>query len=239
MISETLSEFEVCQIWSKKDIVMRGWFYLQRQLEHAKLPKTFFANIFKRGPILDAGCGTGQMVFDFTQLGYDAYGFDCAFFDQDLLNLMLKWSKLAPDRLIAAQSDALMFSDAQFQTITSFYGPLSYVKTVKSMEKTLAEFMRILKRNGKLIIAIVELNQPKGDFFWPVNQVNALYDTAEDIPLTEMEIQSIRQTFQHWLTSSISEGKIKARAYHTRWDFSGPPEDYHCSIGFGVITKLK
>jgi SAM-dependent methyltransferase len=94
----------------------------------------------KNSTVLDAGCGRGRYVFKLTQLGYtDIYGID-------LLNTKPQNAKNT--YYAQATIDELPFPTDYFDFIYSN----SVIYHLSSPEKGIAEFFRVLKPGGQVIV---------------------------------------------------------------------------------------
>ncbi len=133
----------------------RGW---RRTLARMALNKETRA-------ILDVACGTGDVSLELRRKVPEAriVGLD---FSPAMLELaQAKIEKAEADiELVAASAEELPFAAAEFDLLTIAFG----IRNVVDKKKALAEFNRVLKRDGRL--AILEFSQP--DYTW----LRALYN---------------------------------------------------------------
>ena len=114
-----------------------------------------FEKIFKRhlpksGLILEAGCGTAQLVLGLNVLGYNCIGLDYA------VKTLGKAQQLAgPLRLVSGDLTMLGFKDNTFDAIISI-GVVEHRR--EGPEPFLEEKFRILKPGGLLLISVPYFN---------------------------------------------------------------------------------
>lgn len=121
--------------------------------------------------VLDCACGTGDLTQAFAKLtkAYQIVGSD---FTSGMLEIAEhKRSKLhanVADRIEYQQADAqsLPFEDQSFDVVSIAFG----IRNVQAPEKAIAEFHRVLRPGGRLII--LEFGQPR---FGPMRWFNNFY----------------------------------------------------------------
>lgn len=112
--------------------------------------KMFKRHLPKDGKILEAGCGTAQLVVALNSSGYNCIGLDYA------INAMRKARQAAgPLRLISGDLTAVGISDNVFDAIISI-GVVEH--RFEGPEIFLHEKMRILKPGGVLMISVPYVN---------------------------------------------------------------------------------
>ena len=121
-----------------------------------------FAGFTKNGDkILDFGCGNGRLLEVFREKNAKYIGAD---FSLNLINLARNKYKAEVDAgkadFIKLDGLKLPFPDRSFDAIYSI-AVLHHIPSVQKREELLAEFSRILKPNGKIIITVWNLWQRK------------------------------------------------------------------------------
>lgn len=103
--------------------------------------------VLPRGLVLDAGCGTGEMMEFLAKKGYKNFiGYDISF-------NMLSHAKKRAENLVCADAENLPFADNSFDVI---YGR-SILHHLQDVPKALREAKRVLKPGGEVIF--VETNK--------------------------------------------------------------------------------
>ncbi len=101
------------------------------------------------GPILDAGCGTGEKTIRLVDFGYDVIGVDLA--DVALKEARAKIEEAGHSnsiKIVQADLTHLAFPDAVFGAIV-VWGVLMHIP---NLEAVIAELCRVLKPNGKIVV---------------------------------------------------------------------------------------
>ena len=119
--------------------------YTEEKLVQFQLAR--FESMLSGKKILDAGCGAGRDAAYFSEDGYDVTGIDIA------ENLLKEAKKRAP----SAKFKKLDFRETKFRAksfdgVWSMAGFLHLPK--EEIEKSLKEFNRILKPNGKIYVSV-------------------------------------------------------------------------------------
>ncbi|MBE7433574.1 MAG: class I SAM-dependent methyltransferase [Anaerolineales bacterium] len=112
--------------------------------------KIFKRHLPKRGLILEAGCGTAQLVVALNALGYNCLGLDYA-----VKTLRAAQQLAGPLRLMSGDLTSLGFRDNAFDAIVSI-GVVEHRR--EGLEPFLDEKMRILKPGGVLLISVPYFN---------------------------------------------------------------------------------
>lgn len=123
---------------------------------------------FKTSLLLDVATGTGDFAIAATKLKPSKIvGLDIS---EQMLNVgRVKVKKLGLDTVIQfkkGDSEAMPFSDGQFDAITVAFG----VRNFENLEKGLKEFYRVLRSDG--VAVILEFSKPK---YFPFKQLYLFY----------------------------------------------------------------
>ncbi len=149
--------------------------------------------------VLDMACGTGDLTQAFARMteAREIVGGD---FTPEMLDLARhKRERLAPaerDRVSYTQADAmaLPFEDARFDVVSIAFG----IRNVQRPEAALAEFERVLRPGGRLVI--LEFDTPR---FPPVRWFNSFY-CGQIMPRTATWISRDRSGAYRYLPRSVS-----------------------------------
>ena len=108
---------------------------------------TFAADSFlAEGPVLEVGCGAGQLLARLAANGIEVTGVDISPNMVDLAERRLRRAGL-PGRVICADARRLPLPDASIATIINAF-PTPYVVE----EETWAEYMRVLRPAGRWVV---------------------------------------------------------------------------------------
>jgi 2-polyprenyl-3-methyl-5-hydroxy-6-metoxy-1,4-benzoquinol methylase len=116
----------------------------------------------KAGKLLDVGCATGELSFQLSALGYPLAGVDMA---ADLITLAhekkSKRGKAAEPAFIQGDMRFLShyFTEKSFQGILCLGNTLAHLASEADICQTLAEMKKLLTKNGKVIIQLVNFDQ--------------------------------------------------------------------------------
>ena len=105
----------------------------------------FLKGISNQGKILDAGCASGRDVLYMGNKGYDVIGIDLS---DNFLDLAKK--QVPNGKFFKMNACQLEFSNQEFDGILDAYVFMHFSKSLK--EIALAEYGRVLKRGGKLLL---------------------------------------------------------------------------------------
>lgn len=139
--------------------------------------------------ILDVASGTGDFAVAAARLKpRKIIGFDLS---EQMLNVgREKVKKLGLDQLIEfkkGDSEAMPFSDGQFDAITVAFG----VRNFESLGKGLSEFRRVLKNEG--VAVILEFSKPK---YFPMKQLYFFY-FLKILPLIGRMVSKDRSAYSY------------------------------------------
>lgn len=153
--------------------------------------------------VLDVACGTGDLAMAFAQRtqASEIVGLD---FTQEMLDIAAdKRSRVrGGDRIRYVRGDAMDLPDpdASFDVVSIAFG----IRNVQEPARALAEFARVLKPGGRLVI--LEFDRPA---FAPVRWFNDVY-AARIMPLTATLIARDRSGAYRYLPRSV--GSFMPRA---------------------------
>lgn len=147
--------------------------------------------------VLDVACGTGDLTEAFAKTKASAV-IGCDFTREMLDVARTKAIRLPTDasaRVHYVEGDAqnLAFPSASFDIVSIAFG----IRNVQRPEKALAEFRRVLKPGGRLIV--LEFDRPP---FAPVRWINQLY-CSKIMPLTATLISHDRSGAYRYLPRSV------------------------------------
>lgn len=112
-----------------------------------------YLNSEKNIKILDAGCGTGYLSSKLSEIGYDVYSVDYSKNALDILSKRVNGAKIYHADL----SKELFFNDNMFDEIVCVNA--LYSIGTQSINSVMAEFYRILKKGGTIVVT-----DPKKNF---------------------------------------------------------------------------
>lgn len=135
----------LCSQYTKPD------FYKPYQEGHLfEFEKIFNRHLPASGKILEAGCGTAQLVLALSAKGYDCYGLDYT-----LETLRNTQNLVGPLRLLSGDLHAIAVPDGAFDAIISI-GVVEH--NYLGPEKILKEMTRVLKKGGVMLISVPYFN---------------------------------------------------------------------------------
>jgi len=127
------------------------WWHRHKRLAVLQLLEKFNTN---RGRILDIGCGTGKMLEELKQSGWEVEGIDKSVLTQkECLKRGLKIK-------IADAAEKLPFKHNYFQAVLA----LDFLEHVQDDQKVVREIKRVLKPNGIILVSVPAY--PKLYFYW-------------------------------------------------------------------------
>lgn len=136
----------------------------------------FLKRVKPKGKILDAGCGTGDLLRELTKRGFDAYGIDASFG-------MLEEAKKHIDSNNLQIMDVfhLYFPDKTFDGVICLY----VLQHVDELSKALFELKRVTKAGCSLYLAIhISENSSRNDWYsFPNNggEIHMHYRSEEKV----------------------------------------------------------
>ena len=101
--------------------------------------------------ILDAGCGSGRLARELSERGYAVFGLDYSYGMLEKANSIGNRQGKRNVELLQGDVELMPYRDSSFDMIICL-GVISYLK---SEEKALNEFARVLKPGGIMIISII------------------------------------------------------------------------------------
>lgn len=136
------------------------WYYYSFARKHAdwqKPPRSYFVEYLKnKGQakrVLDVGCGTADILFyipkDIEYVGVELSAYALNFAKR-------QWRGRRNTFFINADACSLPFKDNEFDLVISIY----VLEHLRFPKKALAEWLRVLKTGGRLIIAVPNLEFP-------------------------------------------------------------------------------
>tara|TARA_Y100001970_G_scaffold294294_1_gene449951 strand:+ start:20719 stop:21483 length:765 start_codon:yes stop_codon:yes gene_type:complete len=151
-------------------------------------------NFIKNQNVLDAGCGFGQWSFSLAKMNKNVFAIDAS---KKRINLCNKINQnLNYDNLVFSIGNVenLKFSNSYFNAIFA-YGILM----TTNWKKTIKEFSRVLKKNGKLYITANELG-------WYLYMLINNYNETSDYNTKQEFISTLKNTYSYKKNKNI---KIK------------------------------
>lgn len=154
--------------WQLPEGVDRGlWDYLHademvagydEQMSHSSLAAADLAFCQKAFPtpgrLIDLGCGTGRLSFDFTAKGYDYVGIDLS--EAMLARAREKWQSVVPDGTATfVQANLLDLSEfpaSSFDYAACLFSTLGMVRGRENRARVIANAHRLLKPGGRLVL---------------------------------------------------------------------------------------
>ena len=124
------------------------------------------ANIWKKGKILDIGCGNGRNLKPFVEKGFNCYGID---FSEKMITIAKK--EVKKSKFKVANSEKLPFKANSFDYCL-FLRTLPTIKSKENRLKAIKELRRVLKKNGKVLISVWNKKTSEKEVLipWPVGK---------------------------------------------------------------------
>lgn len=158
--AETLVAGDVVHRWDRE--FARGSDKKYPSIELVRLERRYFGG--HGGKVLEYGFGSGTNLLYLLERGYTVEGLDASIEAVRLVERKLaQHPELAPRARVAhvpANATRLPFADAAFDFVDCI-SVLSLLGSRPRVEHLLAEFHRVLKPGGRMI---VDINTPDGDF---------------------------------------------------------------------------
>ncbi len=111
-------------------------------------------NKYDRATILDVGCGPGMMAEYAIEKGFDFFGIDIS--EKMIEECINNFGNTNSTHFSIGKLQKLEFPDAFFDVVLCM-GALEYIPR-DEIEEALAEMIRVLKPNGKIIISLMNKN---------------------------------------------------------------------------------
>lgn len=142
------------KVW---DILADGWYNFRQKPFPPLVEK--IALSWKKGKILDVGCGNCRNLVPFAQLGFDCYGID---FSKNMIGKSKEFCEKnrIRVRLRLAQAEKLPFSSSSFDYCLSV-ASLHHVGSSEYRKRSILEMCRILKNGGKALVTVWNKIQPR------------------------------------------------------------------------------
>ena len=175
--------------------------------------------------VVDVACGTGDLSKAFYSAGFrDVLGVD---FTQAMLDVAIEKAKKANMEISYQQGDAmnLQLEDGCADVVSIAFG----IRNVQKPELAFAEFYRILRPGGRLVI--LEFSQPKNPL---LSFLNTFY-TNKIMPLTATFISQDRSGAYKYLPKSV-ETFLNPAELSDQVQASGFSSVSQYSQTFGVCT---
>ncbi|MEW6063509.1 MAG: class I SAM-dependent methyltransferase [Nanoarchaeota archaeon] len=112
----------------------------------------FLAKTWKKGKILEVGCGNCRNLLIFAKNGFDCYGID---FSDEMLKYAKKYCKkyAFKVKLKKARAEKLPFKNESFDYVLSI-AVLHHLNSKEKRIKSLKEIKRVLKNEGEALILV-------------------------------------------------------------------------------------
>ncbi len=173
-MTELITQKSQQKIW---DAIAPRWNdFRQRPLPEIASMLKKFAEEWKPGRILDIGCGNCRNLILFEYNDFDCYGID---FSEEMLKCAMEYGKKHELKIKIKQAFAteLPFPNSSFDYVLS----ISMLHHLNESErvKAIREIRRVLKPNGKAIIAVWNKLQPR--FFFKKKDVTVPWHTKKEV----------------------------------------------------------
>lgn len=127
-------------------------------LEKHEVYQNILSNLSK-GSVLDIGCGSGRFPLFLSKKGYKVSAID---FNED----MIKYAKSINTKkkinfIVYDIKNKLPFKNNYFDNVISIYNVLTYLPKKEDRLFAIKEMIRVLKKNGKIILTFSNRNYPK------------------------------------------------------------------------------
>ncbi len=189
-------------------IYIRGQNHNYPNLDLVRIQKIFLKNYL--GKTLDYGFGTGENLIFLSKEGHKMFGLETSPTVINLVKKKLKKNKVKSNLSILKNSKKLPYKKNFFNNIVCI-SVLSQLKTKKNVEHLLSEFLRVLKKDGNLII---DINGPKSGHFFNKNDYYSLKSKQIFIKLlkkNKFKVLSSGEVFTSYLTIKDHEFILIAR----------------------------
>lgn len=174
--------------------------------EYPKQLCHYLFQLFRLKPgmkMLEPGCGRGEFLSNFKELGLDVYGVDIS---QEAADYATDFTVEICD----VENELLPFEDNVFDVIYS----KSFIEHLHKPEKYLAEAYRVLKPGGKLITLVPD---------WESNYKIYFDDFTHRTPFTQISL-----TDAYWMYGFDEVSVYKFRQLPVVWKY--PVLNYLCAV---------
>jgi len=196
--------------------VLKSWdrFINWEKRLHYEVP--FFKDIFSNNEtrrVLDACCGSGRHAIEFAKMGMEVIGIDSS---EKILEDARENSEKAGLDITFHKGDILDlsgFSEEEFDGIICVGNSLALVESFQNVEIVIENFTRILRKNGILVIHLVDLNKLKetGQFMLPV--VSGIMDEHERLLCRIFHVSDDASSYVTFVLIEKKSGKWEGKAY--------------------------
>lgn len=126
------------------------------------------------GKILDVGCGPGVMVKEFIDLGYEFWGVDAS--HKMIVQCQNNFCHLQQTHFSVGDATELKFPDGFFDLVIC----IGVIDRIEKFELAIQEMLRVVKKDGNLIITFPNLYSPfaawRAFVFYPIiNRIKPIY----------------------------------------------------------------
>ncbi|MEW5691970.1 MAG: class I SAM-dependent methyltransferase [Candidatus Hydrogenedentota bacterium] len=166
------------------------WWYIGLRYWLKKVLSKF---INKNSIILDAGCGTGANMYLCKSLSYDLYGVDLS---EEALKLTQNRG-IEKKRLCCASVDKLPFKSECFDSVISM--DVLCILDEKQEKSTLLEFIRVLKKEGILILNLPAFSWLEGEHDQAVSTKHRYIINDIKDKLESLQFKIIRSEYRYLL----------------------------------------
>ena len=167
-------------------------------------------NLKKQSKILEMGCGRGEFLNEFTELGMDGFGIDLSNFAKD-------YCDNAEIKVVDISKEPVPYSDNSFDVVFS----KSFIEHFYYPETVFKEAYRILKPSGILINLTPEWKYIYKSFYddythrTPFNK-KSLEDIHHVVGFKEVKVQSFKQLPILWSENLIIRNTFSVMSELTR-----------------------
>ena len=122
--------------------------------------KAWALNLAGKGPVLDAGCGTGELLLSLACAGIPGYGFDA---DEEMIRKAMEKSVPAAasvDFRNAVLTEAAgLYPNSTFTALLCMGNTLAHVRDLNELDSVISDFSSLLKNGGRLAIQLLNYDR--------------------------------------------------------------------------------